>query len=128
MAKKGKAPVRKPAKKARAKTKAARKPARSNAPLTDEAADKLRRVVHPFALGMPHALLATGVWDVKEARKADPALRYEPDVDGVPEGRYRIGGSDFIVTIAGDDVAMVEKARPDADPAGYTTVPPAPNA
>lgn len=78
-------------------------------------APTLRAINARFVRSMPQAVVSSGV--------------HEPDNDNpvdakdVPNGRYRVDGSDFIIEVKGEKVVLFERAQPTSDPRDVIAVP-----
>lgn len=99
-----------------------------------DSAETIRAVSAAFSGNLPPAALSGGSYDMAQARDiaADHAgeasmlpIPVLPAATGVPDGRYRVAGHDWIVTIAGELAVLFERGTPKTDPATYTEVPPA---
>jgi hypothetical protein len=87
----------------------------------------LQRISAAFSRNVPLAAASSGVHDVVAAREAPrpDVPNVGPSAKGVPDGRYRVEGNDYIVTIDGGEAMLFERAQPETDPAEYILVPPA---
>lgn len=102
--------------KSRAKSRTAKRSARARRVTRAEIENKLRGLNGQWSARVPAEVQSAGAMDVP----ADHPLR---DLAGVPNGRYRVDGSDWIFHVAGGALIMVERGRPDTDPGSYETIP-----
>jgi hypothetical protein len=97
-----------------------------------EHAATIRAISAAFSGNLPPAAVSGGSYDMAQARDiaedhaSEAAMLPIPQVPpatGVPDGRYRVAGHDWIVTIAGELAVLFERGGPQTDPASYTEVP-----
>lgn len=112
--------------KARADNLARATPATPPRPALPDHFHEVRRISTAFSHAVPQEALATGALDLERKREPAPVvpgLDLGRDPKGVPDGRYRVDGNDWIVTFKGGKVASFERGRPDTDPSDIIAVP-----
>jgi hypothetical protein len=94
-------------------------------PAEGDVAKTMRAIHVAFARDVPVDMVRSGRFDLEGQRKAaETALqKFGPSPEDVPDGRYRVDGADYIYTVKGGELVMVEKARPETDPSDITAVP-----
>jgi hypothetical protein len=68
---------------------------------------------------------STGAFDVagQHERMKSQVRSFGPDAKDVPDGKYRVDGSDYIYTFKGGELVLAERASPETDPADIIPVP-----
>lgn len=84
--------------------------------LDENQADSLCRLNSHICGAVPQDAAQSGAYEPKD----DPRFA---GATPVPDGRYRITGSDWILTVRSRRLTLIERALPEVDPAGYVTVP-----
>lgn len=105
-----------------AKAKKARAPRKARKSKTDPAQAEsdmhrlLRGIQARFSHAVPEAAASSGVHEPEEG---------SIEAKDVPNGRYRVAGSDWIMEVKNHAVALFQRAHPTLDPKGIKEVPPA---
>lgn len=95
----------------------ARQKALADVKLSNEQAETLDKLNKHICYNVPQAVHKNGAADIEAG---DPNFAGKVDV---PDARYRVDGSDMILTVKGRRLVTIEKAQPTADPKTYIKVP-----
>jgi hypothetical protein len=93
-------------------------------PAPADIARQVRAINGDIARNTPRDLVASGAYDVTGQRAAlEAQMRQFPNAEEVPNGRYRVDGSEYILTIKGGELVTIERAHADTDPSDIIPVP-----
>ena len=91
-----------------------------SATLSTDQAETIQHITIEFGKNLPQAAVTAGKYEAAQAE--EEGLVIQP-ASGVPDGRYRVEGHDWIITVAGEQTVLFERGGPSTDPATVTSVP-----
>lgn len=84
--------------------------------------NELQKISAQFAAQLPMVAVSSGQFDPEAPPPPLPSAKVVGVVEDVPDGRYRVEGNDWIMSITGGKI-IYARGRPDDDPLDIVTLP-----